>query len=292
MGNDRHRLDLAAGERAGARYRLQLPRDTLHGATGPRLGRLDGAAVDFKGHRDYQPGDDLRAIDWNVYARSDRLTIKVRHDEVTPHLDIVLDTSPSMDLAASAKPRALWGLAALFAAAADNAGCAHAAWAADDGGYRPLPNGREPPTRWLPPPFSAAGCPSAALRRPPPAWRPRGVRVLLSDLLWLDEPLRVLRPLAAQASRLIVVQLLASDDIHPSWSGNQRLLDAESGETLDIAMDDTAKRQHRARLAGHQQQWSRACTLVGAALTTLVAEEVVASWRLNALEALDVLGAC
>ncbi len=51
----------------------------------------------FAGHRGYAPGEDLRGLDWNAYARSGELFVKVLHEEDRRTLDILLDRSPSME---------------------------------------------------------------------------------------------------------------------------------------------------------------------------------------------------
>src|SRR5436305_5224155 len=126
--DQRYRDRLAEGERAGARYALGLPRRLRQGAAGTHPGGRAGSSLEFKEHRDYQPGDDLRHIDWNVYARTDQLTLKLYREEVTPHLDVLLDTSRSMTLEGTAKGQATVALAAFFATAARNAGFSHTAW--------------------------------------------------------------------------------------------------------------------------------------------------------------------
>jgi uncharacterized protein (DUF58 family) len=55
-----------------------------------------GLSVEFAGHRPYQPGDDLRRLDWLVYARSDRYDIRVFEEETRLRTTIVLDASGSM----------------------------------------------------------------------------------------------------------------------------------------------------------------------------------------------------
>ena len=50
----------------------------------------------FSGHRPYSPGDDLRNLDWNVYARSDELHLKVLEDEDRVGMTLILDRSGSM----------------------------------------------------------------------------------------------------------------------------------------------------------------------------------------------------
>src|ERR1700689_4151276 len=92
------RTALRAGEERGPRYALQIPQVAASGMTGSRSGRRSGSSIDFQDYREYQPGDDLRFIDWGIYARTDRLTIKLFREEVIPHLDLVIDGSRSMSL--------------------------------------------------------------------------------------------------------------------------------------------------------------------------------------------------
>ncbi len=56
-----------------------------------------GFSVDFAEYRDYQPGDDLRRIDWNVYSRMDKLVIKLFEGETNTKSMILLDVSGSMN---------------------------------------------------------------------------------------------------------------------------------------------------------------------------------------------------
>src|SRR3954465_10128084 len=104
--SDLLRQALLDGEQAGSRYALRLPRQLPVGTTGQHQGARAGSSLEFREHREYEPGDDLRHIDWNVYARSDQLVAKLYHEDVTPHLDIVLDVSRSMALEHSKKAEA------------------------------------------------------------------------------------------------------------------------------------------------------------------------------------------
>lgn len=64
----------------------------------PRL----GMSMDFAGHRAYMPGDDVRRIDWRVYARTDRLYVKQFEADTNANLHLVLDISRSMDFGSGA----------------------------------------------------------------------------------------------------------------------------------------------------------------------------------------------
>mgnify|MGYP003627793259 FL=1 len=55
-----------------------------------------GSSVEFAQHRPYAPGDELRKIDWKVFARSDRLVVKEYVEETNLSLNVLLDASESM----------------------------------------------------------------------------------------------------------------------------------------------------------------------------------------------------
>lgn len=64
---------------------------------GERRSKRRGRSVEFDDYRTYAPGDDLRFIDWNVYARLDRLFVKLFLEEEDLALHVALDASASMD---------------------------------------------------------------------------------------------------------------------------------------------------------------------------------------------------
>lgn len=282
------RRALASGERAGARYALATPKQTPTGLTGMQLGSRAGESLEFKDHRHYQPGDDLRRIDWQAYARSDKLIVKVYREEVNPHLDLLLDGSASMGLVESAKPRAALGLAAALVTAAENAGFAHQVHLAGEG-CRPLEQGAVRPSAWPDVDFDATRSLAEALEQLPPRWRAQGLRVLVSDLLFMGDPLRTVEHLAHGAAGVHVVQLLADADVNPAQRGNVRLVDSESGAVREVFIDAAAERRYRDNLARHQQHWHAAVRQVGGTMTTLIAEPLVERWDLSDLVQAGVL---
>lgn len=58
-----------------------------------------GFSQEFAEYRMYSPGDDLRHVDWNVYARTDRCYLKRYHGETNTHVTVLLDSSASMAFA-------------------------------------------------------------------------------------------------------------------------------------------------------------------------------------------------
>jgi uncharacterized protein (DUF58 family) len=286
--NDAVRQHLIAGERAGLRYALGLPRQAPVNLAGGSLGQRAGSSLEFKDHRGYEPGDDLRHIDWNAYARTDQLSVKLFREEVNPHVDILVDVSRSMALEDSRKAEATLGLAAFFAAAARNAGYSHTAWGLGEE-IRQIPNSSSSPTLWEPLDFAYCGSLTEGFTRSLPRWRPRGIRILLSDLLWLGDPLTVLRPLAERAAVAVVAQVLAEADVDPPPAGNLRLVDSETGQIREIYVDVSAVRRYKNTLVRHQENWHQACRQSGAIFTDLVAERVLRDWKLDELVAAEVL---
>src|SRR5215216_8200446 len=64
---------------------------------GERRSKRKGQSVEFADYRNYVPGDDLRFIDWNTYARLDRLFLKIFLEEEDLHFYVLIDDSLSME---------------------------------------------------------------------------------------------------------------------------------------------------------------------------------------------------
>jgi uncharacterized protein (DUF58 family) len=86
--------------------------------TGQHRSPHQGASVEFAQHREYAPGDEIKHIDWNAYARSDRYQVKQFEDETNLRAFLLLDTSGSMDYARKGLPTKLEYAARLTAALA------------------------------------------------------------------------------------------------------------------------------------------------------------------------------
>jgi uncharacterized protein (DUF58 family) len=66
-----------------------------------RRTRKSGSGVEFADHREYQPGDDFRSLDWNVYQRFERLLVRLYEEEEDLAIYFILDTSASMGFSAA-----------------------------------------------------------------------------------------------------------------------------------------------------------------------------------------------
>jgi uncharacterized protein (DUF58 family) len=76
-----------------------------------------GSSVEFAQHRNYVPGDEIRHVDWKVFARTDRYQIKQYEEETNLKATFILDTSASMDYKGARSPQTKREYAAVAAAA-------------------------------------------------------------------------------------------------------------------------------------------------------------------------------
>lgn len=263
---------LREGARWATRYRLVVPREAMRGAVGTRAGSQSGASLDFRDYRDYSPGDDLRHIDWNVVARTERYIVKLFREEVVPHLDLTLDVSQSMDLPGSDKAAAALRLAALLSAAAAQASCACKVWLAGSL-CEPAPDsGVRGAALRRPPAFEAIESPAPGIAAAAGGMKRNGLRVLISDLLWEEDPMRALWPLADRAAALHVIQLLTVAERDPGETGHLRIQDVESGFTRDVFAESATLERYRTGLRSHENAWREGCRRCGARFMTLTAE--------------------
>src|SRR5947199_5111481 len=70
---------------------------------GERLSKRKGQSVEFADYRNYVVGDDLRFLDWNLFARLDRLFIRLFMEEEDLHFSVLVDNSLSMDFGTPTK---------------------------------------------------------------------------------------------------------------------------------------------------------------------------------------------
>lgn len=285
---DALRSAIVQGERVGSEYVLVPPRAAMAGGGASSFSRRAGGSLEFRDHRDYEPGDDLRHLDWSVLARSDRLAVKQFHEEISPFIDIVVDGSRSMALAETRKGEAALAIAAMLAAAACNSGFPYALTLAGEG-MQTIARGAAPPTSWAPIAFDFGGAPAEAILSGTRALRPMSVRFFVSDLLWPGEPQAVAAALAQGATALVIIQVLAKADAEPDLRGGWRVLDVEDGEWLEVYFDAAAAAQYRDALARHRELWDESARQVRAVVARCIAEEAMHQLVFEDLAAAEVL---
>jgi uncharacterized protein (DUF58 family) len=242
------------------RLALATRRAVRGGLAGVRRSAQRGQSVEFTDYRDYTPGDDLRALDWNVYARLERLFIKLFIEEQDVTVHVLIDASASMD--GGIPDKLVW---AKRAAAA----MAYVGLASYDRVSVGVLSGcvarRLPPIRGTGRIMRLLGDLSSVEARPGPTdlvaaarhyaaqVTQRGPMVLVSDLFDVAAD-RAISELAGTRCELSVIHVLSDDELDPPLEGDLRLVDRESGATVDVTADLGTLDAYKARLAAWQEE--------------------------------------
>jgi uncharacterized protein (DUF58 family) len=236
------------------------------GMKGVRRSSRRGVSVEFADYRNYTMGDDLRTLDWNIYARLEKLFIKlfVEEEDVTVH--ILLDASGSMGTGAPDKllfgKRAAAALAYVGLASYDRVSLAV---------LQGRVARRYPAVRGtgrifqiladLSPVTASHGATdlAACARNYAAQLTQRGPLILISDLFDANAE-RAISELAGTRCELAILHTLSPDELDPPLEGDLRLVDSESGAGVDITADSSTIEAYRARLAAWQAALDAAAT--------------------------------
>ncbi len=232
---------------------------------GERRSSQRGQSVEFSDFRPYSHGDDFRRIDWNAYARLERLFIKLFVEEQDTTLHLLIDTSPSMN----------WGEPNKLALAARLAGAlGYIAMSGLDrvnvlalGSGRRLANLRgkrsalglftfleaETQARNAPPRLAAAALNAYAAQAHQP-----GPVILLSDLME-DGWQKGLGRLAGSGNEISIIHILSPDELRPEIAGDFKLIDAEDRREVEISADYETLTRYHEMLTAWQEDWRKFC---------------------------------
>jgi uncharacterized protein (DUF58 family) len=245
---------------------------------GERRSTHRGSSVEFADFRKYEAGDDYRHVDWNIYARLERLMLKQFVEEEDVRIDILIDQSRSMrfgrpvtkfdcarraaaalaflavnshdrvgvsifDSNFRAKIRTSRGRGHLLSVLSFLDGLAESEPAedlpADVPGLRPEPGATS----------SAATNLTAVLRAYQKATIRAGVLFLVSDFLDPGEFRLELKRLAGRGFDVNLIQVLSPDELSPDVGGDLLLVDSETGETREMTASARGVAAYKAALA-------------------------------------------
>ncbi|MEX2581165.1 MAG: DUF58 domain-containing protein [Verrucomicrobiales bacterium] len=247
---------IAARARAYADL-FSLPLEDRHwrGNPGDHSGAGLGSSLDFQDHRHYLPGDDPRRINWQAYARTGNYTLKLYREEVQPIVEIVFDVSDSMFADPRKADRALELFYFAWASGEKN-GAATSAWIVKGSRWKALEPAAVFSHRWRSavdelPSTGASASPNLATVR----FRPRSLRILVSDLLFLASPEPFLRTLLQGTGRAAVLCPFSSSESDPAWSGNYEFVDSESGGRHNRRVDRSTLRLYLDAYRRHFDGW-------------------------------------
>lgn len=250
---------------------------------GERRSTKKGTSIEFADYRNYVHGDDLRRLDWNLYARLERPFIKLLEEEEDLAVHVLLDASLSMDW-----PDTSIGLSSEQAAAAHKFDYARRLSGAlgymalaigDQLTVATLPDGRPQPRQFGPVrgrghtlrllqflaglPTEGATDLNKSLRNYALAARRPGLCILVSDVFSSSGYEDGLAALQSRGYEIALLHLLSPDEIEPPLAGDLRLLDVETGAPQDMTLDRGLMRLYEARVRRWRDEIAAYCTRRG-----------------------------
>jgi uncharacterized protein (DUF58 family) len=219
-----------------------------------------GFSQEFAEYRIYNPGDDLRLVDWNVYARTERLYLKRFRGETNSMLTVLLDASNSMQFGSHGVNKmdyARYLAAALFYLAIHGQRDAAGLITFDD----EIRNYIRPSTRQGQLHRLLAGLEQAEARARTDFAKPmryfqeflkrRGMVLIVSDF-W-DSPESIIaniEPLRYHGNEVVLFHVLDPEDVRPKLSGPAILVDLETNTQLEVT-PDYSKKEYREKVEAH-----------------------------------------
>lgn len=224
---------------------------------GERRSARRGTSVEFADHKPYVMGDDLRFIDWNIFARLDRLFIKLFEEEEDLHLHVLLDVSKSMTFGEPTKLDQGKRLAAAlaFVGLVNNDRVVLSPFA--DRLLPGLPPMRGRRSLWRVLGFlerlaaeerGAGSNLGATCRSVSLGARAKGIVVIISDMFDKEGYETGLRYLAARGMEVYVIHVLAREEVDPPLAGDLKLIDIEDEEVTEVTISAPLLKRYRAHL--------------------------------------------
>lgn len=241
-----------------------------------------GASIDFAEHRGYVAGDDIRRVDWRLYARTDRYYVKQYEADTNTNLTVLFDVSRSMSFASAGVTKLEYGsfVAACLAYLAQRQRDRVGIITFDQGIVAHVPPSAKHFNVVLHTLDRAKaerpGQLSVPLKKMAEFFKRRGIVVLISD--FYEEPdtvLESIKPLAFLGNDLIVFHVLDPAEINFGYDDASSFEDLESGEQIPVVPQSLAQ-EYRSLVRAHIE-----------ALTTRFSEHRIDYTLLNTAEPLD-----
>ena len=219
-----------------------------------------GFSQEFAEYRAYTPGADLRHVDWNLFARTERCYLKRYRGETNSQLTVLLDASNSMEYTSGPPKKmdyARFIAASLFYLAIHNQRDAAGVIVFDE----KVRDVVRPSTR----PGQLARL-FAALERAEPHARTdfarplhhfqellhrRGIAIVISDFYEDPETIvRAIEPLRFRGNEVVLFHILDPEEIRPVLKSSAILVDLETDQKMEV-IPEYAKTSYRARIDAH-----------------------------------------
>jgi uncharacterized protein (DUF58 family) len=236
---------------------------------GERRSKRKGQSVEFADYRNYVVGDDLRHLDWNLYARLDRLFLRLFMEEEDLHFFVLIDNSASMDFGTPTKLH----FAKQVAAALGFVGLINldrvVVEVFNDRIVQSLPALRGRRSLWRLLDFLGKLEPAGpsdlarALRTFSLKTSGKGIVVVLSDFMDKNGYEDALRYLVARQMDVYAIQILSQEEIDPDLAGDLKLVDVEDADAAEVTVHLPLLRRYKENLDAYRAELQAFCTRRG-----------------------------
>lgn len=252
-----------------SQLQLRMSHKSSLNLSGNRKSVQKGISAEFSDFREYMPGDDLRRMDWNVYARLDKLYIREYMEEKEAVVSVLIDTSASMDYGARSKAELARDLAAVVSFLALNNMDRLVLYDIQDMGRGlSVSGGKSAFARvlhWLEKlTFSGEADMLSAVRKI--QRRGPGVTVLISDFLhpdMLEEGNtgyeKLLQYLDYCKQRPVILHTMAAEELRITLEGALNLIDSETEDKLRLTVDARAIDHYEQELKRLMERMKKGC---------------------------------
>lgn len=254
------------------RLTLHMPHKSSHNMSGNRKSLQKGISAEFSDFREYMPGDDIRRMDWNAYARLDKLYIREYMEEKEAVVSVLVDTSASMEYGEKSKAELAKDLTAAVSFLALNNMDRLVLYDMKDmsrgfslGGGR---NAFAKALGWLENiEFSGEVDMLSAVKKM--RHRGTGITVVISDFLYsgmFGEEARgysyekLLQYLNYCKQRPVILHTMAAEELHVTLEGTLNLIDVETESKLRLTVDAKAVKNYMRELESLIERMKKGCS--------------------------------
>lgn len=257
--------------------KMSLNMRLSQGMSGIRKSSAKGSSVEFSDFREYMLGDDIRRIDWNAYGRTDKLYIKQFMEEKEGIFQIFIDTSRSMCFGEHPKSTmALQIAGALSYIVLNNldriyinemkensvtkgkgvTGAVAFSHVLNDLNRISFDGGTTLNKTILSRPVQVGG-----------------VSIIISDFLDENGIEEALKYLAYRKQTIVLIQVLAREEIEVNYEGTLNMLDMETNERVKITMSNATIKKYKEQLEGMQTNLQNLARKYGARYVSICSDE-------------------
>lgn len=244
------------------RIRLSLKGGNL----GSKRSKAIGSSVEFSDYREYNPGDDFRRIDWNAYARFEKVFIKLFMQEQESPVTVFIDKSDSMK--ENNKRETAIKVASTFSYVGLSDYDSISMIMFDEEMKETLVNlrGTASFNRVISMLEESEFGGKSNLYDTVYRWQgklKKGITVIVSDLMYDHQIEKVIRLLAFNKQRIILCHVLSEEELNPEFGENVQLIDSETKEHMDINTGIDAINLYKKTLSEYVKSIKSKCTKYG-----------------------------